>query len=134
MGKKTLHIILISCSVFLISCSHIFISKKTKYTKCCYFEPSLNKLYLSCTDKKINALRILVQGESNEFGKIIFEKRFVNPLSEIFIDRPADSIIHSRTIILYIWYQNYLMHDYSINIKPEDWIKNETLYAIYNYR
>ena len=59
-------------------------------------------------------------GQNGEFGTVYQEERLSEPTNELLIQRPADSIIQKKTIVLYLWYQDYVIHDYDFHVKPED--------------
>jgi hypothetical protein len=124
-------LLLLACGG-LSSCFLLWSSMKTR---CCYFDPSQNKITLNCPGQKIKALRVILTSvhEPSLFDSVILEGTVADS-NEFTIPRPADSTLISKIMYICVWYENYVIWDYTITVKLGDWNSGKLLYGHYSYR
>lgn len=77
---------------------------------------------------------MLESDEPDQPGTLFYEQTFTPSENMIILPRPDDKIIQSKTMIIYVWYENHVIHDYRIYVNPADWTGEKLLYGRYSYR
>lgn len=124
-------------SGLLYSCYPWIVTKKMaqKHESCCFFDPMENKIQFDCNSQKLIHFRIIIaSSDPNVSGQLFYEKELEPAAATFTIPSIADSIKLKRDIIIYLWKDSQVIHDYTLKIKPENWNTGHKVYGRYSYR
>lgn len=108
---------------------------KAPYSECCNFNPTDCEINVTCKEEKIRAVKILlVEPGSGKFSPVYYENTYSNPVNEVTISTPLDSVIKSKIFLIKIWTNTHVIDDYRIEVRPSDWQNKKLIYGVYNYR
>ena len=108
---------------------------RAKANQCCNFDPSSRVVNFNCGNEKIIFIRIVFASlQPNTSGVIFYESNFDPSTNQITIPKIQDTTKSSRSVIIYLWNANQVIHDYSIEVTPTDWTSGKLIYGHYSYR